>query len=132
MILSITAAAKKIGIGRSTLYAMRKRGDISFIKKKDGSLAIDVSELERVFSDKTSTSPSTKTHKDSVGHDLSLAAMERDMTHLQEKVRFLENHLAIEQDCVATLLEINKNNSEKLLLTHQEQNQPGLWKRIIG
>jgi hypothetical protein len=58
--------------------------------------------------------------------------MERDMTHLQEKVRFLENHLAIEQDCVATLLEINKNNSEKLLLTHQEQNQPGLWKRIIG
>jgi predicted site-specific integrase-resolvase len=56
MILSITAAAKKIGIGRSTLYAMRKRGDISFIKKKDGSLAIDVSELERVFSDKTSTS----------------------------------------------------------------------------
>ena len=124
MILSITAAAKKIGIGRSTLYAMRKRGDISFIKKKDGSLAIDVSELERVFSDKTSTSPSPKIQKDSVGHDLSLA--------LQEKVRFLENHLAIEQDRVTTLLEINKNNSEKLLLTHQEQKQTSLWKRITG
>lgn len=132
MILSITAAAKKIGVGRSTLYAMRKKGNISFIKKKDGSLGIDVSELERVFSDKTSSSPSTKTHKDSVGHDLSLATMERDMAHLQEKVRFLENHLALEQDRVTTLLEINKNNSEKLLLTHQEQNQPSIWKRIFS
>ncbi len=132
MILSVTAAARKIGIGRSTLYAMRKRGDISFIKKKDGTLGIDLSELERVFQGKTSYVSSDKTREDSVRHDLFLTAMEKDRAHLQDKVKFLENQLAIEQDRVATLLEINKNNSEKLLLTHQEQNQPSLWKRIFG
>ena len=132
MVLSITAAAKKIGIGRSTLYAMRKRGDISFIKKKDGSLGVDQSELERAFHGKTSPLISSRTKEDSVRHDLSLTVLEKDRTHLQDKVKFLENQLALEQNRVTTLLEINKNNSEKLLLTHQEQNQPGLWKRIIG
>jgi excisionase family DNA binding protein len=132
MILSIIEAAKRMGVGRSTLYAMRKRGDISFIKKKDGTLGIDLSELERVFQGKTSPATPGKTLKDIERHDLSLAAMEKDRAHLQEKVKFLENQLALEQDRVATLLEINKNNSEKLLLTHQEQNQPSLWKRIFG
>lgn len=132
MILSIMAAAKKFGIGRSTLYAMRKKGHISFTQRKDGSLGIDTSELERVFSDKTSMASSFKTHKDDERHDLSLVAMERDMKYLQEKATFLANQLALEQDRVATLLEINKNHSEKLLLTHQEQKQPSLWKRIFG
>ncbi len=132
MILSIIEAAKRMGVGRSTLYAMRKRGDISFIKKKDGTLGIDLSELERVFQGKTSPATPGKTLKDIERHDLSLAAMEKDRAHLQDKVKFLENQLALEQDRVATLLEINKNNSEKLLLTHQEQNQPSLWKRIFG
>jgi excisionase family DNA binding protein len=132
MILSIIEAAKRMGVGRSTLYAMRKRGNISFIKRKDGSLGIDLSELERVFQSKTSPATPGKTLKDIERHDLSLAAMEKDRAHLQDKVKFLENQLALEQDRVATLLEINKNNSEKLLLTHQEHNQPSLWKRIFG
>ena len=132
MILSIIEAAKRMGVGRSTLYAMRKKGNISFIKRKDGSLGIDLSELERVFQSKTSPATSCKTKEDIVRHDLSLAAMEKDREHLQDKVKFLETQLALEQDRVATLLEINKNNSEKLLLTHQEQNQPRLWKRIFG
>lgn len=132
MILSITAAAKKVGIGRSTLYAMRKKGTISFTQKKDGTLGVDLSELERAFPAKTSISFSTKTHKDNSGNDHRLAITEREITHLEEKVRFLENQLALEQDRVATLLEINKNNSEKLLLTHQEQKYPSLWKKIVG
>lgn len=132
MILSIIEAAKRMGVGRSTLYAMRKKGNISFTQNKDGSLGIDLSELERVFQGKTSHVSSDKTRADSARHDLSLAVMEKDMAHLRDKVNFLENQLALEQDRVATLLEINKNNSEKLLLTHQEHNQPSLWKRIIG
>ena len=132
MILSIIEAAKRMGVGRSTLYAMRKKGNISFIQRKDGSLGIDLSELERVFQVKTSPATPGKTLKDIESHDLSLAAMEKDRAHLQDKVNFLENQLALEQDRVATLFEINKNNSEKLLLTHQEQNQPSLWKRIFG
>ena len=130
MVLSITEAAKKVGIGRSTLYAMKKKGSISFIEKKDGTMGIDQSELARVFPDKTSMSSSSKTEKDSIGHALSLAVAEKDRAHLQEKVRFLENQLSLEQDRVTTLLEINKKNAEQLLLA--TRHPVSVWKRLTG
>ncbi len=129
MILSITEAAKEVGIGRSTLYAMKKKGGVSFIEKKDGTMGIDQSELARAFPSQTSTVLSSKTTKDDAGHDLKAVSMEKDIAHLQERVRFLEKQLSLEQDRVVTLLEINKNHSEKLLLTHQERKGQKWWKR---
>ncbi|RYE17023.1 MAG: DNA-binding protein, partial [Sphingobacteriaceae bacterium] len=51
MILSITEAAKRFKISRSKLYRMSDSGKISFSKKLDGSLGVDISELTRVFGD---------------------------------------------------------------------------------
>jgi len=127
VILTISEAARRVGVSRSTLYLMRDKGKISFVKDHEGQSGIDKSELDRVFSKKSSSKQVNHTPKNTPNRGLT----EREI-YLQEKVIFLESQLALEQDRVSTLLEINKNNSEKLLLTHQEQNQASLWKRIFG
>jgi excisionase family DNA binding protein len=122
MILTISEAARRAGVSRSTLYVMKEKGKISFTKDSEGQVGIDKSELDRIFQKKTFSKQENPTSKNTSAKEW----------YLQEKITFLENQLALEQDRVATLLEINKNNSEKLLLTHQEQKYPSLWKRIVG
>lgn len=45
MILTISEAARRAGVARSTLYEMK--GDISFTKSATGKQGIDLSELSR-------------------------------------------------------------------------------------
>ena len=132
MILSITEASKRTGIGRSTLYAMRKKGTISFTKNEEEILGIDLSELMRVFPTKTSHETPAQTPKDSHETNTSGNILAIEKAYLEEKVRFLENQLVLEQDRVRSLLEINKNHSAQLLLTHQDATSKSLWKRIMG
>lgn len=127
MILSVSEAARRVGVSRPTLYKMRDKGKISMTIGSDGKPGIDPSELYRVFPN--TVSKLSKVTKD----DMPETAPSTEKEHyLQEKVKFLENQLALEQERVTTLIEINKNNSEKLLLTHQEEKTKSLWKKIFG
>jgi predicted site-specific integrase-resolvase len=127
MILSMSDAARKVGVSRATLYKMRAKGQISTVKNAQGKTGIDASELYRVFPKETDQ-PFHIIQRETTKSTIS----EIIEAHLQEKIRFLENQLILEQDRVTTLLEINKNNSEKGLLTHQEQPQKTFWKRLFG
>ena len=129
MILSISEAARKVGIARSNLYVLKDKGRISFTKQPDGKAGIDLSELDRVFPKKTSRMTVVSTNEDIPKRTLS----EREV-YLEEKIAFLEKQLALEQDRVTSLIALSKNHSEQLLLTHQKNNhrQPTLWERLTG
>ena len=47
--VNLTEAARLANIGRTTLYRRIKNGDISVVTQRDGSKAIDIAELNRVF-----------------------------------------------------------------------------------
>jgi|688.fasta_scaffold567099_2 hypothetical protein len=129
MILSISEAARKVGIARSNLYVLKDKGRISFTKQPDGKAGIDLSELDRVFPKKTSRMRLVLTNEDIPKRTLS----EREV-YLEEKVAFLEKQLALEQERVTSLIALSKNHSEQLLLTHQKNNhrQQTLWERLTG
>ena len=129
MILSISEAARKVGVARSNLYVLKDKGRISFTKQPDGKAGIDLSELDRVFPKKTSRMTVVSTNEDI--H--KLATSEREF-YLEEKVIFLEKQLALEQERVTSLIALSKNHSDQLLLTHQQntRKQITLWEKLRG
>jgi hypothetical protein len=119
MFLSISDAAKKAGIARSTLYKMRDSGKISLSKDSDGVLGIELSELCRVFPD----SLKTKAEPKETAGDRNSKALEIENMYLKEKVKRLEDDLTEEkmrsQERVDTLLSVTREQSKQLLLTHE-------------
>jgi excisionase family DNA binding protein len=67
MILTISEAARRAGVARSTLYEMKLRGDISFTKSLAGKQGIELSEIARVFPQVLSGIPTNPT-MDDVNH----------------------------------------------------------------
>ena len=129
MILSISEAARKVGVARSNLYVLKDKGRISFTKQPDGKAGIDLSELDRVFPKKTSRMTVISTNE-----DIHKSATSEREFYLEEKVIFLEKQLALEQERVTSLIALSKNHSEQLLLTHQQNNrkQITLWEKLRG
>lgn len=137
MILSIIDAAKHVSVSRATLYAMQKRGTISFVQRKSGGYGVDTSELSRVFTlnmDDMLTKTKNYTNQDikkTKEKEPGIPDLKKDIVHLQETVDFLKQQLFQSQSEKNILLEISKNNSEQLLLTHQLEPQ-SLWHRLFG
>ena len=48
-ILSVTEAAKAVGVGKATVYRRLKDGTLTVSKRPDGSKGVDTAELIRVF-----------------------------------------------------------------------------------
>ena len=48
-ILSVTEAAKAVGMGKATIYRRLKDGTLTVSKRPDGSKGVDTAELIRVF-----------------------------------------------------------------------------------
>ena len=83
MILSITEAAKRFKTSRSKLYRINDSGKISFSKKSDGSLGLDISELTRVFGD-TGHEHVVATKQDTKKHDV-----ETENWYLKKEIEML-------------------------------------------
>jgi hypothetical protein len=91
MEISITEAAKRLNIGRSTLYKKVSIGEVS--RNPNGT--VDTSELFRVFgsSPKTSSQDVPKTPVDTpqdtgrhLGHEARLATLEAENRQLRERL----------------------------------------------
>lgn len=133
MILTISEAARRAGVARSTLYEMKLRGDISFIQSAAGKQGIDLSELSRVFPHVVSLMPTERTQDDSD----SKSSAESAIRALQEKLERLEQALSEEkirgiksEERVDILLCLTQEQSKQLLLTHQ--NSQGFFQRLFG
>ena len=132
MILTISEAARRAGVARSTLYEMKLRGNISFTKSLAGKQGIELSELARLFpqvlSD-ISTNPTRDDIKRQVasGHEINdlkekIERLEREL--MEEKKRVLKSEERLDM-----LLHLTQEQSKKLLLTHQPTS---LFKRLFG
>ena len=133
MILSISEAARRAGVARSTLYEMKLRGDISFTQSASGKQGIELSELSRVFPHVVSPMPTEPTQDD----NNSKPSAESAIRALQEKVERLEQALSEEktrgiksEERVDLLLRLTQEQSKQLLLTHQ--NPQGFFQRLLG
>jgi predicted site-specific integrase-resolvase len=132
MILTISEAARRAGIARSTLYEMKLRGDISFTKSLAGKQGIELSELARLFPQVLSDIPTNPTRDDMKRQ----VASAHEINDLKEKVERLERELIEEKKRVLKseerldlLLHITQEQSKKLLVTHQPT---GFFKRLFG
>ncbi len=133
MILTISEAARRAGVARSTLYERKLRGDISFIQSATGKQGIELSELSRVFPHVVLSMPTERTQ----GYSRSKEPIESEIRTLQEKVDRLERDLSEEktrglksEERVDLLLRLTQEQSKQLLLTHQ--NPQGFFQRLLG
>lgn len=133
----MTAAAKIVGIERSTLYRHIDEKGISVIKKEGGHPKIDVSELIRVYGDQVNPdrlksnkkeSDDTKTKDNATKNDpndATLSARARIELLEEERKREREQY----QDQIENLKESLKlaqegHNKATLLLEHQSNEKP--------
>lgn len=132
MILTISEAARRAGVARSTLYEMKLRGDISFTKSLAGKQGIELSELARLFPQVLLDIPTNPT-KDDMKRQYASA---HEINNLKEKVERLERELIEEkkrtlksEERLDMLLHLTQEQSKKLLLTHKPTS---FFKRLFG
>ena len=89
-ILTMTQAAQKAGISRSTLYRAIRAGRISIVSSPTGRRGIDVAELIRVFGP---LQPET-VQKEQNGTPSDIAVMRERCAALQREVEWLRADLA--------------------------------------
>jgi excisionase family DNA binding protein len=122
--LTVVQAAKRVGIDRNKIYRMIENGKLSKISEGN-KVFIDLSELNRVFANQTS----------SITSNISRNVSENEQIERAIKIARLEAELRAEQE-KNQLLERNLNSVEKSLddlrklITDQRPN--GFWRRIFG
>ena len=116
-LLTLTQAAKTVGIARSTLYRAIRNGRLSVVSQPNGSKKIDTSELQRVFGPLQSTTKPTGQHdapQDVALLQVRIDALERENGLLRDEIqasRERENKLL---DVVSQgLLEAPKSKRKK-------------------
>ncbi len=127
--LSMSEAARRAGVSRSTLYRKLKDGSLSASRGPDGSKGIDSAELKRVFHDTLRETVSDTSRRDIQRETAGqVAVLQAELEGLRRQVALLERTLA------------EANNEKSRLLSIVEQRAlagPGApaqswWKRLTG
>jgi excisionase family DNA binding protein len=122
--LTVIQAAKRVGIDRNKIYRMIENGTLSKISEGN-KVFIDLSELNRVFANQTS----------SIASNISRNVSENEQIERAIKIARLEAELRAEQE-KNQLLERNLNSVEKSLDDLRklitDQRPKGFWRRIFG
>jgi hypothetical protein len=125
MIISIAEASKRFNISRSKLYRMRDSGDISFSKRLDGSMGIEVSELSRVFGG------TSHEHEDATKRDSEKHNFETENLYLKKEVEILTKSLKKSEERLDQFIALTQEQNKRLLLTYQPDRK-SLWWRLLG
>jgi len=125
MIISITEASKRFNVSRSKLYRMKASGDISFCKRLDGSMGVEISELSRVFG-ATNHEREDATKRDVAKHDL-----ETENLYLKKEVETLTKSLKKSEERLDQFIALTQEQTKRLLLTYQSDRK-SLWHRLLG
>ena len=126
MIISISDASKQFRVSRTTLYRMRDAGQISFVKRVNGTTGIDTSELIRVFGEnKGEQSRETKCNNtDSQNYNVVT-----ENFYLKKENEMLLRNLQRTEAQVDQLMISIQEQSKQILLT-QSQLKKSLWRRL--
>jgi hypothetical protein len=125
MIISIAEASKRFNISRSKLYRMKDSGDISFSKRLDGYMGVEISELSRVFG-ATSHGREDATKRDGTKHDL-----ETENLYLKKEVETLTKSLKKSEERLDQFIALTQEQNKRFLLTYHSDRK-SLWNRLLG
>ena len=140
--LTVSEAAKIIGISRGGLWKAIKRGKLSATKDNKGNFTIDLAELLRVY-------PQVDRQVDKVDGDSEQLSIDKETgnRHDDELVAALREQLDLLKDQVQALRddvlhERQQADHWRMLLTHQPQQQAPpdprqpetslLWRKLFG
>lgn len=129
--LSLSAAAKLAGKGKSTIHAAIKSGKLSAARNDDGTYSIDPAELARAF-----TLNPVGTFKPN-DPEPRAEPLEIEVAVLRSKLASAEDQLGRERETVADLrARLDRSEERVLALTHQSASAPakpkGLLSRLLG
>jgi len=134
--LTLTEAAKEIGLSRTAIFNAIKKGRISATKNAQGQFLIDPAELFRVYKPVNNINANIERHKTAELTEVNVRI--EMMNQLLEMKDQLIKQVESERDDLRRRLD---EESRKLtaLLTHQpekkpEQEQPTskLWQKLFG
>lgn len=137
--VTISEAARRVGIARSTLLRHIKNGKVSKVIGKDGKPSLDTSELLRVYGDlKTSDNDDTS---DTLHQDRSTLQVDTDDRHTEKDIEIA----TLRAELKAALERADEFKEERdewrgvakkgqALLTDagQGRSRQGLWARVFG
>lgn len=133
MIVSVSEASKQFKISRTTLYRMKDSGQISFVKRVNGTTGIDTSELIRVFGDdKREQSRETKYNTmDTRKYDVVTenVYLKKENVYLKKENEMLLRHLQRTEAQVDQLMISVQEQNKQILLT-QPQLKKSFWHRL--
>lgn len=119
-ILSLREAARQVGVSRPTIYRKAASGELSVVKRPDGSQGVDTSELIRVFGElrppETVSETRHVTQQDSP-ETLRVSALQGELDGLRRMLDFTQAALAKAEDREARLLAILEQQTR--LLEHK-------------
>ena len=146
--LSISDAARRAGVERSTIYRRAQRGEISLEKGPGGKPRVDLSELLRVYPDADqSPQPATVVHARSgqrMRHASESKALEREVELLRQQVTMLQADKedlrrrldrAEEDRTIALRLLEGRRPSDEGMVGRNHRSQgllAQLWSRLFG
>lgn len=126
--LSVTAAAKAVGVARSTIYRAIKTGLLS--RSPDGT--IDTAELHRVYPIRSASADATQSTTEALQHvavnATHEARLEQRVADLERERNIMQQRLADERAEKLRLLSVVE--SQRQLLTAGQSSRLGLWQQI--
>lgn len=141
-ILSMSEAARRAGIGRTTLWRKAKSGALSTTTFPDGSPGVDTSELFRVFPLETAEQPAekhsgteTEQMKQEIKHLHEVIRLKEQVIETQaHALRLLEHRPAPQQDQTALVklqeeMRRVQDLQEKLLSVERQATEQGIARR---
>lgn len=137
--VTISEAARRVGVARSTLLRHIKNGKVSKVIGKDGKPSVDTSELFRVYGDlKVSDTSDTN---DTLQQSRSVRQVETSTRYTEKDIEIA----TLRADLKAALersdefkedrdewREIAKKGQALLAATDQGRHRQGLWARVFS
>src|ERR1017187_8546921 len=137
MSITLTEAAKEVGITKSGLMKAIRKGKLSAAKDVHGEWTVDPSELFRVYP-KSSDSTKDQSGRVVIGNSIETNGLRREIELQREQINNLRDQLSQsseEKDKILKMMDEQITNM-RMLTDQRRENKAeegrGLWKRIFG
>ena len=137
MSITLTEAAKEVGITKSGLMKAIRKGKLSAAKDVHGEWTVDPSELFRVYP-KSSDSTKDQSGRVVIGNSIETNGLRREIELQREQINNLRDQLSQSSEEKGKILKMmdEQITNMRMLTDQRRENKAeegrGLWKRIFG
>ena len=137
MSITLTEAAKEVGITKSGLMKAIRKGKLSAAKDVHGEWTVDPSELFRVYP-KSSDSTKDQSGRVVIGNSIETNGLRREIELQREQINNLRDQLSQSSEEKGKILKMmdEQITNMRMLTDQRRENKAeegrGLWKQIFG